>query len=81
MSEINTILIISFGTLTSLCLCYLITVKCKIPKKINNRVEKIRKRFNSVDIEEINVETNYDDIESNVEEEIKSEEMIYSQQV
>ena len=87
MSQVDTILIILFGTLTSLCLCCLITMKCKITKKINDHAEKVRKRFVSVHVEDINVEsmfeeeTKYGDIESNLEEEIKCEESRPSQQV
>ena len=75
MNEAGTELILFFGSLVSICLCCIITVKCKVTKKINNRVEKIRKRFISVHVEE-NIETtneeivveelNYDDIESNL---------------
>ena len=78
MSQVDTILIILFGTLTSLCLCCLITMKCKITKKINDHAEKVRKRFVSVHIEDVNIETTIDeimfnetkncDIESNYEE-------------
>ena len=87
MSQVDTILIILFGTLTSLCLCCLITMKCKITKKINDHAEKVRKRFVSVHVEDINVETMIEeetkcgDIESNLEEEIKCEESRPSQQV
>ena len=87
MSQVDTILIILFGTLTSLCLCCLITMKCKITKKINVHAEKVRKRFVSVHVEDINVEsmfeeeTKYGDIESNLEEEIKCEESRPRQQV
>jgi hypothetical protein len=83
MSELNIALIILF---VSLCLCCLITVKCKITRKIKDRAEKVRRRFNSVDIEDINLETTFDetqygDIESNLEKEIKCEESRPSQQV
>jgi len=74
--------------LTSVCLCCLITIKCKITKKINDHAEKIRKRFVSVHVEDINIETTfeetqYGDIELNLEknEEIKCEESRPSQQV
>ena len=89
MNDTNTILIIFFGTISSLCLCCIISIKCKITKKINDHAEKIRKRFVSVHVEQINMEamfdseTKYGDIESNLEsnEEIKTEESRPSQQV
>jgi predicted membrane protein len=88
MNDTNIILIILFGMLTSVCLCCLITIKCKITKKINDHAEKIRKRFVSVHVEDINIETTfeetqYGDIELNLEknEEIKCEESRPSQQV
>jgi hypothetical protein len=89
MNDTNTALIIVFGTLSSLCLCCIITVKCKVSKKVSNGAEKIRKRFSSVRLEQINIEpifdeeTKYGDIESNLEatEEIKTDESRPSQQV
>ena len=89
MNDTNTALIIVFGTLSSLCLCCVIIVKCKITKKINDHAEKVRKRFVSVHVEDINMETMFDeetkygDIESNLEatEEIKTDESRPSQQV
>jgi len=88
MNDTNTILIIFFGTISSLCLCCIISIKCKITKKINDQTEKVRKRFVSVHIEDINVETmfeetKYGDIESNLEQnkEIQREESRPSQQV
>ena len=78
MNEASTALIIFFGTVSSICLCCIITVKCKLTKKLNDRAEKIRKRFVSVHIEDVNIETTIDeimfdetkncDIESNYEE-------------
>jgi hypothetical protein len=89
MNEANIALIIVFGTLSSLFLCCVIIVKCKVRTKINDHTEKIRKRFISVHVEQINMETMFDeetkygDIESNLEsnEEIKCEESRHSQQV
>ena len=78
MNDTNITLIILFSTLSSLCLCCVITAKCKITKKINDHAEKVRKRFVSVHIEDVNIETTIDeimfnetkncDIESNYEE-------------
>ena len=93
MNDTNLILIILFSTLSSLCLCCVITAKCKITKKINDHAEKVRKRFVSVHVEDINIETTfeettfeettYGDIESNLEQnkEIKCEKNRPSKQV
>ena len=88
MNDTNLILIILFSTLSSLCLYCVITAKCKITKKINDHAEKVRKRLVSVHVEDINIETtfeeiNYGDIESNLEQikEIKCEKSRPSKQV
>lgn len=88
MNEADKVIIIVFGSISIIWLCCLATIKCKITKKISDRLEKIRKRFISVHVEDINIktmfeETKYGDIESNLEsnKESQCEESRPSQQV